>query len=115
QYLLLHTQTGDAIWREDGARILLETNRRPGSRYPLTFLFTNHDTAPLEYGGAILRDFEITRPKYIVLFTNFESWLDHKSSFYTELRRRPLRRQNYLTAWHGIGDYVREHYEAEAR
>src|SRR5438046_3048205 len=64
-YLLAHARPEDAVWREDGARVLLETDLRAGSRVPLTFLFTNHDDAPSEFGRMILSDFERTRPRYI--------------------------------------------------
>ncbi len=114
QYLLSHANPTDAIWREDGARILLETNLHSGSRYPLTFLFTNYDQAPLDYGRTILSDFHRTQPKYIILFTNFESWIHHQCDYYTELRRRPVRRENYLQAWRAIRAYVDENYVEEA-
>ncbi len=91
-YLLAHAHPGDAIWRENGARVLLETGLRTGSRYPLTFLFTNYDQAPTDYGRVILHDFARTKPAYIILFTNFNDWVDHQCDYYTELRRRPVRR-----------------------
>jgi 4-amino-4-deoxy-L-arabinose transferase-like glycosyltransferase len=115
QYLLARAYPTDAVWREDGARILLETNLRAGSRYPLTFLFTNYDQAPLEYGQAILTDFHRTKPQYIILFTNFESWIHHQCDYYTELRRRPIRRENYLKAWRDIRAYVDENYVEETK
>jgi hypothetical protein len=113
-HLLSHANPDDAVWREDGARILLETNLKSGSRFPLTFLFTNHDQAPLEYGQQILLDFARTRPKYIVLFTNFEPWLAHQCEYYTELRLNRARRENYLKAWRAIRQYVDQHYVGEA-
>src|SRR5207302_7547595 len=48
-YINAHKIPGDAVWQDDAARLLLETNLRCGSRYPLMFLLVNSDSAPLEY------------------------------------------------------------------
>jgi hypothetical protein len=114
-YLATRTQPTDAVWRDDTARLLLETGLRPGSRYPLTFLFANYDQAPLEYGATILADFARTQPKYIMLPAEFDRVMAHQGHEILELNRFPVRRENYFKAWHNIRDYVLSHYVWETR
>jgi hypothetical protein len=114
-YLATRTQPTDAVWRDDTARLLLETGLRPGSRYPLTFLFANYDKAPLEYGATILADFARTQPKYIMLPAEFERVMAHQGHEILELNRFPVRRENYFKAWHEIRAYVLAHYVWETR
>ncbi len=114
-YLALRTQPGDAVWRDDTARLLLETGLNAGARYPLTFLFANYDTAPLEYSAVILQDFDRTRPKYIMLPAKFEKVMAHQGHEILELNRFPIRRANYFKAWNDIRNYVLAHYVWEAR
>src|SRR5439155_12770816 len=70
-YLAAHTHRDDCVWQDDYPRLLIETGLRPASRVPLTFLFANHDSAPLEYTQVILSDFENRRPRIIVLSFEF--------------------------------------------
>jgi hypothetical protein len=114
-YLASRTDANDTVWKDDAARLLLETGMHCGSRYPLTFLFANYDQAPLEYGATILSDFARTRPKYIVLPAEFERVLAHQGREILELNRFPVRRQNYFEAWRRIRSYVLANYVWEAR
>jgi len=114
-YLATRTQPTDAVWRDDAARLLLETGLHAGSRYPLTFLFANFDQAPLEYGATILADFEQTRPKYIMLPAEFDRVMAHQGHEILELNRFPARRENYFKAWRDIRAYVLAHYAWETR
>jgi uncharacterized membrane protein YjjP (DUF1212 family) len=112
-YLATRTEPTDTVWRDDAARLLLETGLHSGSRYPLTFLFANYDQAPLEYGAIILQDFARTKPKYIMLPSRFEKVMAHQGHEILELNRFPIRRENYFKAWHDIRAYVLSHYELE--
>jgi hypothetical protein len=112
-YIVAHTNEKDSVWQDSLPRLLLETNRRPGSRVPLAFLFFNHDTAPLEFSATMLRDFEIRRPKYIIIPIDLERKLTYETQRAPEMQRRPIRAQNYRIAWRAIEAYVREHYVDE--
>ena len=112
-YLIAHTNPNDAIWADSMARLLLETNLRPGSRIPLTYLFFNCDDAPRQYSQIMLRDFEFRRPRYILLPQNLEAWLDEKDHKASAEPGYAVRRANYRAAWRSIFDYVQAHYAPE--
>jgi hypothetical protein len=114
-YIASHTVPADAVWKDDAARLWLETGSRAGSRFPMTFLFANFDEAPLEYATQILADFERTRPRYIVLPAQRQRMVKHQSEHIVELARFPKRRANFQIAWQRIGDYVDQHYDLESR
>ncbi len=114
-YLLAHAQPGDAVWRDECMRLLIETNFRPGSRLPRSFLFANHDEAPTEYGAMMLADFERTKPRYILLRSDFDQWVQHQADSITELQHESPRRENYFRAWARIRTYVESHYVAQTR
>jgi hypothetical protein len=112
-YLVAHTSPTDSIWADSYARLLLETNLRPGSRVPLTYLFFNNDDAPREYSAIMLRDFEFRRPKYILLPQDLEGWLDEKDHKASAEPGYAVRRANYRSAWRSIFNYVQTHYAPE--
>jgi len=114
-YLAAHAQEGDAVWQDDYPRLLLETNLRPGSRVPLTFLFLNSDQAPGEFSQMILSDWRRIRPKYIVFWTDLDDWLKHQNAWCAELAQITARREANSKAWHAMADYVRQHYQIEQR
>jgi hypothetical protein len=113
-YLSAHAKPGDAVWMDAWPRIVLETGLRPGSRLPFTFLFTNHDTAGLDYSAGMIEDFERIKPAYIILPMPLDRRLQYQIDFIPELNRRPLRRASYLAGWHCIEQYTHNHYEREA-
>jgi hypothetical protein len=112
-YIVAHTNESDRVWQDSMPRLLLETNRKPGARVPLTFLFFNHDAAPLEFSAIMLRDFELRRPKYIIMPADLERKLKYESDRAPEMQRRPTRAENYRIAWRRIDDYVRRNYLPE--
>ncbi|HWB53977.1 MAG TPA: hypothetical protein VG722_07285, partial [Tepidisphaeraceae bacterium] len=114
-YLSAHTSPGDRVWDEDAARILLETNLRPGSRCILTFLFANSDNSPLIFSQEILSDFHHTQPRYIVLKTDLDQWVHFEANNIWDIDQRPVRRKNYVTAWRNIDGYVKQSYVPVAR
>jgi hypothetical protein len=112
-YIVAHTKQSDRVWQDSMPRLLMETNRQPGSRIPLAFLFFNYDQAPLEYSAIMLRDFELRRPKYLIMPQDLERKLSYESERAPEMQRRPIRAQNYRIAWRRIDAYVRAHYAPE--
>ncbi len=113
EYLIARTGVNDSVWSDSVPRILLETGLKPGARIPLTFLFLNYDEAPLEYSDVMLRDFDIRRPKYIVMPMDLKDKLRDETTRAPELFHRPLRKQNYIKAWGRIEAYVKSHYTLE--
>jgi hypothetical protein len=114
QYLALHAKPGDAVWIDSWPRLVLETNLRPGSRYPMTFLFANYDTAGLDYANGMIADFERIKPAYIFLPAPMDRQIQGQLDFVAELMRRPVRRQNYAAGWHRIEAYTQAHYTKES-
>lgn len=112
-YLVAHTQPGDSVWQDSMPRLLLETGLKPGARIPLTFLFFNYDSAPLEYCDVMLRDFDDRKPRYILLPEDLEAKLRYESQRAPEMQRRPVRAENYRIAWRRIEAYVKQHYSPE--
>jgi hypothetical protein len=112
-YLVAHTKPSDTIWADSYARLLLETNLRPGSRVPLAYLFFNSDDAPQQLSGIMLHDFDIRRPRYILLPQDLEAWLDEKDHKASAEPGYAVRRVNYRKAWRSILNYVQSRYTAE--
>jgi Dolichyl-phosphate-mannose-protein mannosyltransferase len=115
QYLSAHATSNDAVWEDGMMRLLIETDLKPGSRFPMTFLWVNDDQAPLEYCGDILRDFDRRRPKYILLRTRIDWYIHAVSDHIKELGLNPQRKANFVLAWDELRDYVRAHYRPEAQ
>jgi hypothetical protein len=112
-YLIAHTTPTDRIWADSYARLLLETNLRPGSRVPLAYLFFNSDDAPQHLSGIMLHDFDIRRPKYVLLPQDLEAWLDDKDHKASAEPGYAVRRANYRKAWRSILNYVQSRYTPE--
>jgi hypothetical protein len=113
EYLLNHTKPGDAVWADLSPRILLETNLRPGARFPIMFVFGNTDATPLEYLPILLNDFEHRRPKYIILPADVEAKIKLETTEAAHLARSPLRAENFAHAWREVEAYVKSHYSPE--
>ncbi len=114
-YLAAHAADGDAAWQDGMQRLLIETDLKPGSRYPMTFLWVNDDDAPLEYCSAMLKDFDERRPRYILLPTRIDWYIQAVSTHIKELGLNPRRQANYVKAWHDLRDYVQKNYSPEAQ
>jgi len=113
-YLAAHASPGAHVWQDDYPRLLIETGLRPGSRVPLTFLFANHDRAPLDFTRIILDDFATQKPDYVLLPARFDLYIRWHADNILEFERFPIRRANYILAWEQIRQYVRQNYVAEA-
>ena len=113
-YLTLHAKPGDAVWIDDWPRLVIETDLRPGSHYPLTYLFTNYDNAGLDYADGIVGDFERVKPVYICLPQSVEARVRRQQEVIEELIYNPIRRRNFAEGWRRIQQYTVEHYQPEA-
>ncbi|HMB95415.1 MAG TPA: glycosyltransferase family 39 protein, partial [Tepidisphaeraceae bacterium] len=109
-YLLEHASPGDAVWQDNLPRVLLETNLRPGSRFPIMFLFGNHDSAALEYMPIMLADFERRKPKFMILPSDVEAKIRSETELSSQLSRSPVRARNFGWAWRQIESYVKGKY-----
>ena len=114
-YLSAHAGASDAVWQDGMARLLLETGLPAGSRFPMTFLWVNHDDAPRKYCREMLEDFEQRRPRYIILPADLDAHVREMSQQIKELRLDPHRKVNFNAAWGELGSYVRRNYVPEAR
>lgn len=115
EYLLKHAQPGDAVWQDSMPRLLLETGLRPGARYPIMFIFGNHDSAALEYTPTLLDDLERRRPQFMILPADLTAHLDWETAHCAHLQRSPARAANFRWAWRQIEAYTTEHYLSEVR
>jgi hypothetical protein len=109
-WILKHSSPGDAVWQDSVPRLLLETNLRPGSRFPIMFIFGNHDTAALEYTPIMLADFEKRKPKFIILPTDMDAKLRSETTLNANLSRSPVRAENFRWAWRQIESYTKSRY-----
>jgi hypothetical protein len=113
EYLVAHTQPHDAIFCDWMPRVLLESDLRPGSRYPHLNYFGNYDTAALDYGRVVLSDFEQRGPVYIALPARMDAYITDALD-QPQFQARPIRAKNTRVAWGQIAQYVDEHYQPEA-
>lgn len=109
-YLLKHARPGDAVWQDSMPRLLLETGLRPGARFPIMFLFGNHDTAALEYTPLLLDDLASRRTRFVILPADLDAKLHSETTQCSHLLRSPVRADNFRKAWRQIEQYVRANY-----
>ncbi|HMB96778.1 MAG TPA: hypothetical protein VKK61_12115, partial [Tepidisphaeraceae bacterium] len=91
-------------------RVLLETNLRPGSRFPIMFLFGNHDSAAMDDMPIMLADFERRKPKFMILPSDVEAKIRSETELSSQLWRSPVRARNFGWAWRQIESYVKNKY-----
>ncbi|HWP39647.1 MAG TPA: hypothetical protein VNL70_01890, partial [Tepidisphaeraceae bacterium] len=115
RYLLERALPGDRVWQDSMPRLLLETGLQPGARFPLMFIFGNHDSAAVQYTPLLLSDFEQRHPRYIILPTDVEAKLRVETTQCLHLLRSPVRAENFRHAWRQIATYVADHYTPEAQ
>jgi hypothetical protein len=114
RYLLARTSPGDRVWADDWPRLLLETDRRPGSRQALTFLFANDDATAGADSAQIVADFAARRPAVVVLPADLDRWLRRQTAGIAELSQNPTRAAAYVAGWRRIERYTVAHYRREA-
>ncbi len=114
-YLIAHTSPGEAVWMDHMERLLVESDRRPGSRYAHLFYFANYDQAPLEYVDRLLKDFEERRPALIALYDDIDERNVVAAGLVPGYAKRPVRCANFFEAWRRFKDYLAARYRPEAK
>lgn len=114
-YVRSHTRAADAVWMDNASRLLLETDRRLGSRYPLMFVFGNTDTFAGQHIGTLIDDLSIRRPALVILPSDVERRIRRDQQQTLHLLRSPRRSEAYANAWREIASYVRANYIEETR
>lgn len=109
-WLDVHAKSQDAVWMDDYAQLMVETDFRPGSRVPLTFLFGNSDAAPVHFGSIILDDLQTRQPEWVVLYHDVGTYVDFYRHHMVEIAEFPERGRNFEKAWRDIDGYVRANY-----
>jgi len=112
-YIALHTTANDTVFADQIGRLLIETDRQPGSRLGTFFYLVNDDDAPQRYGRTLQGDFESRKPKYLVLANGWDQKIPGLANC-DILRHSPQRRENFLTAWATLREYVALRYHPEA-
>lgn len=101
-YLKAHATPGDKVWMDEYARLLVESDLKAGSRVPLTFIFSNDDTAPQRFGGMMLKDFEERKPRWIVLPSDVMGRAEMLQKRRIEYSDRPARGEAFVREWAAI-------------
>ncbi|MDB5327976.1 MAG: hypothetical protein JWM57_3545 [Phycisphaerales bacterium] len=114
-YVKSHAAKGDAVWMDEEARILVESDLKAGSRIPLTFIFSNHDDAPQQFLSVLLSDFESRKPRWIVFASDWPEREDFHRRCQAEYAFRPRRGENLIRAWTELAGYVDSRYQRRAR
>jgi hypothetical protein len=111
-YVGARTHGGEAVYADQIGRLLIETDREPGSRYGTFFYFINYDTAPQDYCRGMLADFERRRPVYVVIGKDAAA-ARGRPAREPEIALCPVRRDNFLRAGKRFDAYVNQHYVLE--
>jgi hypothetical protein len=112
QYVAARTHPGESVYADQIGRLLIETDREPGSRYGTFFYFINYDTAPQDYCRGMLADFERRRPTYVVIAADAAA-ARGRPAREPEIALCPVRRDNFLRAGRRFDAYVNQHYVLE--
>ena len=110
-YVAAHTTANETVYQDQIGRLLIETDRSPGSRYGTFFYFINYDQAPLDFCNGMIADFQARKPKYII--EPIGAAESRQTIREPILDVRPVRRQNFLTAGKMYESYLRSHYFVE--
>lgn len=110
EYLKSHAAPGDTVWMDEYARLLVESDLRPGSRVPLTFIFSNDDNAPGHFGGMLRADLHVRRPRYVVLPSDCTGRAERLREWWVEYAERPARGEAFVAEWRKIEAEVHADY-----
>ena|GEM_PF-1992773 len=113
-YLQTNASQHDAVWEDDYARLLVETDLRPGSRVPLIFLFANSDRSPAAFSQQMLSDFRTRDPRFVVLPQDTNRLIDLYQNHMIEMVRYPARAQGFADAIRNVQLYVESCYTPRA-
>ncbi len=111
-YIATHTTVGDTVFADQIGRLLIETERQPGTRLGTFFYMVNDDDAPARYARILLDDFESRKPKYLVLAHDRDLKIPGLANC-DILQHAPARRENFIAAWATLRDYVAARYHPE--
>jgi hypothetical protein len=101
----------DRVWMDGYARLLIETDLKPASRVPLTFLFINDDEAADRYATMLLEDLAIDDgARFIVMPTSVGDYVQMHVAQVRELVEYPKRAEAYAKAWGRIERFVEAGY-----
>ncbi len=109
-YLKVAARPNDKVWIDDYPRMMVESDLKPASRVPLTFLFGNSDEAPLHFGKMIMDDFQKTPPEWLVMFEDVEKYIKFYHNHMVEIAAYPKRGENFGKAWRDIDAYGKANY-----
>jgi len=113
-YIADHTTANDSVFADQIGRLLIETDRKAGSRLGTFFYFVNDDDAPRRYCQTLLGDYESRKPKYLVLTDGWDRPVPALANC-NILSQCPQRRENFIAAWAALRDYVAVHYHLESK
>ena len=114
RYVAAHSVPTDTVWGDPAGRLLLESNRRCGSRLQMSFYLVNHDAAPREFTDLLLSDFARRRPKFIVLPVDWWAQVHQVATETPGLLWNRPRRENYLQQCHRLWDFITTQYHVVA-
>ena len=114
-YVRSHVMPNQAVWVDDYARLLMETDLAPGSAVPLIFLFANSDEAPDFFTNRMLADFADRKPTMVILPSNVDRLAELYRHHMADVAGSPRRAEAMARGVRQIDAYVREHYFAVAR
>jgi len=112
QYVMSHTKPGDSVFANQISRLLIESDRQPGTRYGIFFYWANYDTAAIDIWRIMQSDFDQRKPVYILLPTNADSAIN-TMTHETEAAANSVRQQNCQAAWKDFKSYLAKNYRWE--
>jgi hypothetical protein len=113
-YIAAHATANDCVFADQIGRLLIETDRNPGSRLGTLFYLVNSDDAPRQYCQTLLADFDLRKPKYLVMPDGWDRPVPGLADCEI-LRQCPRRRENFIAAWAALREYVAGHYHQESK
>lgn len=109
-YVKCRADSRDAVWMDDIGRLMAESDLKPGSRVPLTFIFSNHDQAPAQFSRVLLDDFAARHPRWLVMRNDQPARVEYLCTVQAEFVAHPRRADNLRRAWADIEAYVGKDY-----
>ncbi len=113
-YIAIHTTPNDAVFADQIGRLLIETDRKPGSRLGTFFYMVNDDNSPSQYCQILIGDFESHKTKYLVMPDDWDRPISGLANC-DILQHTPARRANFIAAWAVLREYVARHYHLETK
>ena len=112
-FIASNTTSNDTVFADQIGRLLIETDRQPGSRLGTFFYLVNDDAAPAKYCSILLSDFEQRKPKFLVLAGNWDQQIPGLANSEI-LQHASKRRVEFITAWGRFRKYVAARYHQVA-